>query len=258
MPLDDNVADINVDVRAPPPRSRLTSCLEPLYRPDAAALSRFLRFYRLVGVERFVLWDGERALASLFEAADDGDVAYNNWTFTDLMRTTHVKTSKGGPIGQHLAMAYCAFVYGGDDWMLLSVDLDELISCDTLETTRDIVASLAAAAAAAGEVNPCRCLQRWLFDEPLSDGAIPTSVVARQLNRKCVVAPGRLQETNFHRPKCENHRGIFAVDAGRCWINHYRNQAISGKQPLDAHPLPDGPARRTDLGWAASVLLGGG
>jgi hypothetical protein len=205
-----------------------------------------------VGVERFVVWDGERALAS--HLGDARDVAYHGWTFADVLRNSKARTAKGGPVGQHLAMAYCAFAYGGDARMLLSVDLDELVTCADLGTSRDLAAALDGAAAAAGDDNPCACLLRWLYDGPLGGPDLPGTVVARQMNRKCVVAPGQLEDANFHRPACRGRRGVFQVDGGACWINHYRDEALSGKRPQDAIPLPGGPEARADLAWAAALL----
>ena len=252
-PLDDDVADFVLDApTAPPAASRLTSCLEPVYRPRRDAVDRFLRYYRAVGVERFVVWDGERALES--HLGDARDVAYHGWTFADVLRNSKARTAKGGPVGQHLAMAYCAFAYGGDARMLLSVDLDELVTCADLGTSRDLAAALDGAAAAAGDDNPCACLLRWLYDGPLGGPDLPGTVVARQMNRKCVVAPGQLEDANFHRPACRGRRGVFQVDGGACWINHYRDEALSGKRPQDAIPLPGGPEARADLAWAAALL----
>lgn len=246
----DDCVDLVVRVRPRPPRSRLTSCVEPLYGASAAALERFYRFYRHVGVARFVVFDGSGALRPVLEPLDDVD--YHGWTFKDVLGDDHVTTAKGGPVGQHLATAYCAFVYENDAAMLLSVDLDEIATCGR---AGHLGVAVRRAAKDAGTDNPCACLLRWLYDGPLRDGPLPTTVTARQVNRKCLVDPSALVDANFHRPKCRGHKGTFAVDPSVCWINHYRD-AGAGKRPLDAFPLPDGPEERTDLAWAAPYLGG--
>lgn len=252
--------------RRPAPRRELTSCLEPIHHADPIAAERFRRFYRSVGVDRFVVWDGGERLTSALGPLED--VEYHPWTFSTLLGADHIKTAKGGPIGQHLAMAYCAFVYRGDARMMLSLDLDEILVCSG---ERHLVKALQRANAM--NDNPCACMLRWLYDAPLSPLApLPKTVVARQMNRKCVVDPAALEDANFHKPKCKGHKGIYQVrrstqttvtpppplaqvDQNVCWINHYRNESLSGKQPQDAYPLPNGPEERPgDLSWAMSTL----
>lgn len=245
-----DVIDFVVPVRARPARSRLTSCVEPLYGASAERLERFYNFYRNVGVSRFVIFDGDGGLGPAIGGLDD--VEYHPWTFRSVLEDDLMRTAKGAPVGQHLATAYCAFVYENDAAMLLSVDLDEIATCASLPG--HLAIALKRASRDAGNANPCVCLMRWLYDKPLATGFLPTTVVARQVNRKCIVAPGELVDANFHRPKCRGYKGVFAVDPGTCWINHYRDEASAGRRPQDAFPLAGGDEERTDLAWAAPHL----
>jgi hypothetical protein len=120
---------LSVGVRVPPPASVSKAYLSicTIYRDEAPYLREWIEFHRLVGVERFFLYDHDSIddhLSVLEPYIAEGIVTRHEWPF---------------PRGQSEAFERCVEEHGNDSRWIAFTDVDEFLFSPTLRPVSELL-----------------------------------------------------------------------------------------------------------------------
>jgi hypothetical protein len=236
----------------PPARPYLSICACLGY--DAPYLVEWIEFHRVMGVERFFLYNnGDREVQAelLKPYVEEGVVVLYDWP---------------GPRPQRRAFDHCLNEHRGDSRWIAFIDTDEFVFSPTGRALPEVLAGYAEAAAVGVNLSvfgtsghrtkPSGLLiENYLLKHPLGDRHIKSIVdpqrVVRSLSEHTFVFDDALEVDENGDPIWRGGGRTCYTSCSRLRINHYRTKSAEEWRVKLSRPRPDtdSPYREPDFSW---------
>lgn len=265
--------------------AKLSLCMGTIFGAvTGQAISRFMAFQKLIGVERVYTFSESTSLVEAWKLPSF-EVVHHNYSIGRLLFGVDVGATY---VDRELAMNYCSSEFGTDEWMMIDQGLDEFMDCPSATQNGFNLSAVLASLIASGRArcgSACvqLCFPRLKMGTAQSNAAAdpglepwtnhPEATLKHTLG-KCVISPSAVRDLrvtiNVHGsfglapPGLKYGRTAFVGDHLGCALNHYRpgffkNCPKGAAVPCFEYngqrmyrPLPR--AVRGTLGWATAPV----